>query len=263
MLVFISWSGKKSKIIAEFLEGWLRQVIQAIDPWISSDITKGSRWNPEITAKLEASKVGIICLTKDNLNSEWILFEAGAISKTKDAYVCTLLLGLNSSDVEYPLAQFQHTSTQKEDFKHLLITINKALLKCNEKSLSENTLEDTFETYWPRLEQKFIEINSIKDERDSPVRTGQDMLQEILETVRNQEKKINLINLKLSIIDRDNQLVDNLLLRHNKNQIINDCDKKSLRYLVHNMLYSDTDNLYDKLNFNNFELPEENTSDKK
>jgi hypothetical protein len=81
MLVFISWSGLRSKHVAEALEDWLAQVIQAVEPWISQDIDKGSRWGAEIADRLERSKVGIICLTKNNLNSKWIHYEAGALSK--------------------------------------------------------------------------------------------------------------------------------------------------------------------------------------
>ena len=33
---------------------------------------------------LEGMKVGIICLTLENLSAKWILYEAGALSKTLD-----------------------------------------------------------------------------------------------------------------------------------------------------------------------------------
>ena len=70
MLVFISWSGQRSKIVAEALENWLAQVIQAVEPWVSQDINKGGlRWSAEVADRLERSKVGIICLTKSNLNA--------------------------------------------------------------------------------------------------------------------------------------------------------------------------------------------------
>ena len=65
MLVFISWSGKKSKSVAQALESWLKVVIQGVEAWISEDIEKGRRWNPELSPKLEQSKFGIICLTAD------------------------------------------------------------------------------------------------------------------------------------------------------------------------------------------------------
>jgi len=189
MLVFLSWSGDQSKLVAEALENWLRQVVQAVDPWISTDISKGLRWGPEIADRLEKSKVGIICLARENLESRWILYEAGALSKTKDAYVCTLLLGLRPTDIEQPLAQFQHTTTDKEDMRQLVHTVNAAVLKCGEKALSDPILDDVFNTYWPRLEQVFTQALAMKHQQAKQERSEREILQEILELLRNQERR--------------------------------------------------------------------------
>jgi len=56
--VFISWSGARSRAVAEALCEWLPQVIQTADPWISTDNEKGNRWNSEISANLEATDCG-------------------------------------------------------------------------------------------------------------------------------------------------------------------------------------------------------------
>jgi TIR domain-containing protein len=70
MIVFLSWSGERSKAVAEVFASWIGDVIQVVEPWISVDIKSGVRWSEEIRAKLERSKVGIACLTKENLKSE-------------------------------------------------------------------------------------------------------------------------------------------------------------------------------------------------
>lgn len=189
MLVFISWSGQRSKVVAEALENWLAQVIQAVEPWISQDIDKGLRWGAEIADRLERSKVGIICLTKSNLESKWIHYEAGALSKTKDAYVCTLLLGIKHVEVEQPLAQFQHTTTEKEQIFKLLKTINQVVGTAGERVLPESRLREVFETYWPRLEEAFKESASLQESGASPSRSDSEMLQEVLEILRNQERR--------------------------------------------------------------------------
>lgn len=50
----------------------------------ATDIDKGTRWREEVGTALDTMKAGIICLTPENLSAEWLLFEAGALSKTRD-----------------------------------------------------------------------------------------------------------------------------------------------------------------------------------
>ena len=155
MRVFLTWSGSRSKAVAQSFSKWIGQVIQAVDPWVSLDIEKGARWNEEIAAKLEESRVGIACLTKENLNERWLLFESGAIAKTKDARLCTLLLDIAPADVGPPLGQFQHTTARdKDDVHKLLQTINTAVDKCAERSLSESVLDNALEMYWPGFSEE-------------------------------------------------------------------------------------------------------------
>src|SRR4051812_48108954 len=110
------------------LKTWLERVLPPVEPWISTNIEKGSRGADEITAALEEVKFGIFCLTKDNLASTWIHFEAGAISKTKDARSCTVLFdGLKPSDIPPPLGQFQHTVFSKDEMRALVALLNSKL----------------------------------------------------------------------------------------------------------------------------------------
>jgi TIR domain len=93
---FISWSGKRSKDIALELRRWLPNVLQAADVWMSDvDIEVGMRGIHEIFTHLEKAKVGIICLTPENSNAPWLLFEAGALSKqvVEKSRVCPYLFG--------------------------------------------------------------------------------------------------------------------------------------------------------------------------
>lgn len=82
MKVFISWSGERSKFFAKALADWLEVVIQACRPWTSFDgVESGSQWFREIYRNLADTQLGIICLTQENMNRPWILFEAGAMGK--------------------------------------------------------------------------------------------------------------------------------------------------------------------------------------
>lgn len=120
MKVFLSWSGDRSKMLAETLKEWLPTILQVVEPWMSLDIQKGAIWSKEIAAELDSSSVGIICLTPENLESPWLHFEAGALAKHESGRAFTLLLGLEHKDVKHPLAIFQHTLPTKDDFQKLI-----------------------------------------------------------------------------------------------------------------------------------------------
>lgn len=195
MKIFLSWSGNKSKLIAESLREWLEQVIQSTEPWISTSIEKGKKWSKEISDKLEESKVGIICLTRENLNAPWILFEAGAISKSSDSYVCTFLTDISSpTEIAGPLSSFQHTRFQKDEVLKLLKTINSRIKESKGgKSLNEKSLEDVFEIFYPKLETKITEILDAtpEQEEENHIRSDRELLEEIVESQRNLKEKVN------------------------------------------------------------------------
>jgi hypothetical protein len=189
MKVFLSWSGPQSRAVAEALRTWLPRVIQALDPWMSPDIEKGARWITEITEQLEETRFGILCLTRSNLGAPWLLFEAGALSKTGDARVATFLLDLKHADVTFPLAQFQHTVAEKADVRGLLGSLNDALAKAGERMLAEDDLNDVFETYWPRLDTELQKAHAILADQESSVRSDRELLVEAVELLRSLDQR--------------------------------------------------------------------------
>jgi len=197
MKVFMCWSGDKSKKTAEALSKCLRMVLQATDPWISTEMEKGSKWPQQLNEELETTKTGIICLNKENLNSEWILFKSGALSKANDALVCTFLLDIeSSSDIKPPLGFFQHTLFTKEEVKQLFITINNKIIHLKEKTISAEDLDDLFEKFWPELEESLNEIKNQSQSSQKTQRSDRELLEEILQSVRS----ININNLSPSSI---------------------------------------------------------------
>ena len=66
--VFISWSKPRSYQVAKALHDWLPNVIQSAKPWISSEnVDKGTLWSGEIAAVLSTVRVGIVCVTPENV----------------------------------------------------------------------------------------------------------------------------------------------------------------------------------------------------
>lgn len=204
MKVFISCSEERSKKMADLFFEWLPQVIQAIDTWISKDIAKGARWSPEISLELEKSNVGIICLTPENLDNPWILFEAGALSKINTTKVCTFLLDLTPSDIKQPLGQFQHTIFTKEDVFKLIQTINQQLSISGEKQLTDKTLIQVFERSWPEFEKRMTAVKQMRSEQVKDRRPDRDILEEILELLRrNEQKQIGITQKYADIVTAD------------------------------------------------------------
>jgi len=182
MKVFVSWSGERSHGVAEALRNWLPHVIQGLSPWLSSsDIDKGARWATDIASHLADSRVGIICLTPENVESAWILFEAGALSKTiNQTFVCPYLVDLDPTDVKGPLAQFQAAKSDKADTQKLIKTINRAQ---EGNALAENLIEAAFEKWWPDLDQTIRSL-PISTSRGAVERSEKDMLRELLTIAR-------------------------------------------------------------------------------
>lgn len=195
MKVFLSWSGKKSLAAAQLFSEWLPCVIQKAQPWISSkDIDRGSIWFGEIYSQLAECNQGVIFVTKENQVKPWLLFETGALSKgISENRVCTFLVDLNVRDIESssPLSHLNHTNTTKDQVLELIKTINKRL---QEQAVSEAVLQKTFEAMWDEFSEKLEEIKSAPEEVNTPDRTDNDVLNDILENVLNIHRKVSRTN---------------------------------------------------------------------
>lgn len=183
MDIFISQSGELSRQIAIAFKEWIPCIFQQIKTFISEDIEKGDTWNERINAALETYSHCFVFLTKENLRSPWLHFEAGKISKIRDrSKVYTVLINLRYSDVEQPLSMFQHTMLNKDDIYKLLDSINNNL----ETPLTETMLKKMFEKWWSELDATFTKIlseNPATPEELQP-RNPDDMIVEILGLTR-------------------------------------------------------------------------------
>jgi hypothetical protein len=189
MKIFISWSGNMSKSLGEVLRKYLPTIIQGTDVFLSAhDIESGAKWAQTLSEELENTNYGILCLTPYNLDSRWLLFEAGALSKLQGSAVCGLLIGnLKLTDIEAPLSQFQNKRFTMSGLKALLIDINKKL----NKSLESETLSLLFDTFWPQIEEEYNNVISDDDQSRhiKRSRTELELLEEILFRVRGIEKQ--------------------------------------------------------------------------
>lgn len=179
MRIFLSWSGETSKSVAEALRDWLPNVIQSIEPWLSSeDIPIGASWFNEIQKRLETSAVGIVCLTRENLSANWLHFEAGALSK-QGVQIVPYLLDLNPNDISGPLSQFQCVQATAEDTSRLIQHLNKNSVT----PIPDNILKRAFDLHWPRLQNRLDEIRRVIPQVE-PGRSLDDKIDEALVLLR-------------------------------------------------------------------------------
>jgi TIR domain len=197
MKIFLSWSGGQSREVAELFSDWIQCVIQECKPWISTrDIERGSVWFSEISDQLKDVSIGVIFLTKENLNKPWILFEAGALAKgLTNSRVCTFLVDLAPADIAEPLSQFNHTLVERSYVFGLVKTLNAYA----DSSLSEKVIDRIFDTYWSQFILEFEKISE-KYTKDAELSVDEreevDYLSEILSSVKNLSNRISRMEAK-------------------------------------------------------------------
>nr|WP_180205475.1 TIR domain-containing protein [Pseudomonas sp. SbOxS1]NYU05581.1 TIR domain-containing protein [Pseudomonas sp. SbOxS1] len=198
MKVFVSWSGQRSKAVAELISDWIKCVLQASQPWISTrDIDKGAIWFSEISDQLKDTAAGIVCLTQENKNKPWILFETGALAKGLSTNrVCTFLIDLQPSEIEDPLAQFNHTVPERSSMWSLISSLN----SCMEiNKLDERILKQVFETYWPQFADGFaLALESNPQLVDVAPRSEESILAEILSNTRSLSNRVRDLEFRTS-----------------------------------------------------------------
>lgn len=160
--IFLSWSGEQSRQLADAFANWLPNVLQHVEPYISSkNIGLGERALDNIKNELETSSFGIVFVTKENIKAPWINYEAGAISNSLGVkkvipvmYDCELI-DLDNS----PLRQFQAAKDlEQENVGRIIMAINSV---SEEFKLSDDRVERAFNQWWGVLKDELAKIKTI------------------------------------------------------------------------------------------------------
>ena len=130
--------------------------------FMSDDITKGSRWFDVVEEELERADVGLVCITREGLESGWIHFEAGALARavrknkrTQGGTLYVYLLGVRPEELKGPLAEFQATSFDSDDTKKLCAAIVGSM---GEEAPLREDWETAFNEHWPSFETEVKQI---------------------------------------------------------------------------------------------------------
>ena len=214
MKIFLSWSGERSRLVAEAAKQWLLDTLHVARPWISThDIQRGALWLTTINEQLKDTGIGIVFLTKENLNKPWILFEAGALAKGLSTNrVCTFLIDLDAAQVDDPLAQFNHTFLSEGSTLDLLRTINTAL---GEQGRDDASLRRSHEKFFPDFEGAIVSaIDSTEPPAAPAPQTQGDMLAELVNLNKSMLNRLaRLENAQMAEDNHRKALADALLSR--------------------------------------------------
>jgi hypothetical protein len=186
MRIFTSWSGERSKAAALGLKSLLQDLFEdAVQVFVSDHISPGEAWAQRLGTELEQSEYGILCLTQDNFQAPWLLFEAGAIAKKfgTSRIVPYLIDELPPAAERSPLAQFQHVRADRDGTHRLVEAIN----SIRETPKPMDRLERSFAKWWPDLEQTLDGLQTSRGAQ--PVdRSDRELLEAILHQVEELSK---------------------------------------------------------------------------
>jgi hypothetical protein len=147
-----------------------------VKPWLSSaDIEAGARPAHDLGAVLEESSFGVLCITEDNQEAPWVLFEAGALAKSV-SHVVLYLVSIDPGAVNGPLTQFQMLRATKEGTWAFVRALNDSL---GERERDTQTLELHFTQWWPDLERA---LETLPPPEPTP-------MQELLEYRKQQDER--------------------------------------------------------------------------
>lgn len=184
--MFISWSGERSKAAAKLLREWLTKLIPTLEPWMSDiDIAPGTRWAKRIYDKIRESRFAIICVTRDNSNSPWLMFESGELSRTLapasvsadgtttsgdgsigasvgqtylDVPVCPFLVDFDGFELTGPLAQFQVCHADEQGVRKLVNSLCELLDPQTRSNLFPFVEFNFGKLWWPNFKRELGEL---------------------------------------------------------------------------------------------------------
>ena len=172
-------------------------------PYVSAEnIDKGERWSIDIAKQLEETNYGLVCVTPDNINAPWILFESGALSKSiQNSRVSPIMFGLEPSDfTKSPVLQFQLTRFAEDEILKLLNSINNS--GPEPERVSQDVLKKSFSRAWAELSASVASVpleslqrqgieTRLTDKGSAISPSTESAIQELLTISRSQIKILN------------------------------------------------------------------------
>ena len=239
MTVFIGWAGETSKEIASILKNWLNEmfdgfidVFTPVSPPIDI-IPRSDALDNAISAEC-----ALLCVTADNVNSQWLYYEAGVLSRNVKL-MAPILCGVSSSQLAAPLRMFQPISFEVDDIWKLTVELNHLCYEefmqlqldthrplARQTWLHSEELERRFQARYPTLEALLMEklserksqFSSEPDEWERAERKLDTLLSLISEETKELKNKIAELEEQTAELEKqianNEKIIDKLENRH-------------------------------------------------
>lgn len=201
MKLFIGWSGETSGKIASILAKWLDKMfdkhINIVSPASTEEIGKYLLVDADVDMKMNTADCGLLCVTEDNANSQWLAYEAGILSLNAQ-FVIPLLFGVNVASLGAPLQRFEPFWFGYDGILELTRKLNDLL---GEDALPAEELERRFPARYPVLEgivQDTLEENEPQTRED----WARNELDEISAQLAELTKRVERLKTNISAANR-------------------------------------------------------------
>jgi hypothetical protein len=137
------------------MQSWLQELMPGDEIFHSDAIPKGSSWYKALTTELHACDAGIFCITPESLRSQWMLFEAGALSQISDRPgLFAYLYGI--SEIDGPLGHFQATRFDRDDTRKFIES-----LAAIRSTPDKGAILKAFDSTWTTFEAKVLRLMAL------------------------------------------------------------------------------------------------------
>ena len=186
MRIFVSWSMERSKHLSEIFSKYLPMILQNVEVFVShADLDPGIEWNLKLNQELDSTDFGIICVTPENQNQNWIHFEAGKLSKHIENDATRLIpvcYDMDLSELVSPLSQYQGKKFDVEDIRLIFKSVN----QIQEKSVPLEHFDELFDKFKKEIKKHIADTPTIDPDKIPEKRSEESMLAELLLLVRGQ-----------------------------------------------------------------------------
>jgi hypothetical protein len=135
------------------MQTWLRELMHGDEIFHSDEIPKGSSWYSALNTALRECDAGIFCITPESLRSQWMLFEAGALSPQIGDRPGLFAYLYGISEINGPLGRFQATRFDRDDTRKLIESLTAIRDSPDKKSILQ-----AFDKTWTTFEAKVLRL---------------------------------------------------------------------------------------------------------